>query len=1102
MGIYYYLWNKKRDPPPGDQGGEDSEHASRWPTVDPAFIRHHDGTTAWEPQFPDTLPKTSLGQMWVGIQALTFTLFNVVNGWRLNDLLFGVRYYFARKSGADTIRDLASHGAEVPAQLCFPPGLDASAVHRAPTADAGSPPDGVGGCGYGMETLQRMLSLAMALREADEEVILHVYAKLGVMPEDVLQRRVRAKMLHPAYWLVRDRATRLIVLVVRGTKSFSDTLTIMTGASRPFHVLKGDPREKNVELGFAHHGIVPAARLLKNAIVHKLVSALAEHPGYGLLCVGHSLGGGTAALLSSMLRDLAASDARFAPLGAVKCLSFASPAIMTQPLAEACSTFTTSVINGADMVPMFCMGSVEGLRREVAQFEWHEQWARDWTQTRVHKMLAPVRWGVKGVATTARGVGTAGRWAGIGLARAGTSIRRIGSLRRMPRAGGEGESSGAESDGDQLPPRSQAEMLAQYREDGAGPSTDEDLRVAAQAAGDAPRAPADAAAAHRRTYDRLASIGRAAYQSGAGAYSAASGLLMWPFLARKDGGDASREFTDLAATAGAGAEVAAVVSGAERPRHRPTTSLTSLPATYRGQNAPSSGRRSVTARGLPPLDRPARRSHAADASLHGVASGSNFARTPSVGLPPHRPSSVPPQALSHRASVGGWDFGNVEEHVREWEAQGASRRGSAVIAGWAAALEHDAFQRREMDASELLEAEGRGTVGELDSPREGSSPREGGAALGEEAGARARRESGGESPDSAAEPSSDGDLDQVVQDALHTRELEEQYGREHEAPWARRARLRFRRWRGRRGAGGMPDGQRPPGVVRRIGQRLFSRRKFKDSTPIAGVAEADDEGEHTSDEESEHSGGSAGADGSRRGTGSRRTSRNVGGSDSEGEGGADVRSSAEQAMFDERAFHDRFQFYPAGRIYHLMPLHVMDEERAAEAQDAPSGDREGPRRDARPSSSAATEDVSAAGTTAGTVNVDELPDSNPTYAGPEVRPRGRRWAVVRMPREAYATFRVGPGAVADHMVYRYAEALISIGREIGQAPSIVWPAILIDDAGELKRNEEVESVALAAAQRRAQQAKGLRRTAGSKADLRAASNAVSVTGTPEGSTPR
>ena len=76
-----------------------------------------------------------------------------------------------------------------------------------------------------------------------------------------------------------------------------DMFTSLTGTSKPHHMV--DP-ESGVVLGYSHFGMLAAARWLLQQLAGPMKQALKDHPGYKLKVIGHSLGGGTAAMLTMM----------------------------------------------------------------------------------------------------------------------------------------------------------------------------------------------------------------------------------------------------------------------------------------------------------------------------------------------------------------------------------------------------------------------------------------------------------------------------------------------------------------------------------------------------------------------------------------------------------------------------------------------------------------------------------------------------------------------------------------------------------------------------------------------------------------------------------
>jgi hypothetical protein len=102
-----------------------------------------------------------------------------------------------------------------------------------------------------------------------------------------------------------------------------------------------------------------------------LKRALKDNPGYTLKVVGHSMGGGTAAMATMMMRE------SIPELADATCLAVACPACMTLELAQCCRDYVTTLINGTDIVPTFCSGSIDVLREDVTQSSWYAEFQRD-----------------------------------------------------------------------------------------------------------------------------------------------------------------------------------------------------------------------------------------------------------------------------------------------------------------------------------------------------------------------------------------------------------------------------------------------------------------------------------------------------------------------------------------------------------------------------------------------------------------------------------------------------------------------------------------------------------------------------------------------------
>ncbi|KAM6601718.1 hypothetical protein CsatA_021327 [Cannabis sativa] len=199
----------------------------------------------------------------------------------------------------------------------------------------------------------------------------------GFSEENVLLQEPKAGILKPAFTILVDHNTECFLLLIRGTHSIKDTLIAATGAVVPFHhsvVHEGGVTD--LVLGYAHCGMVAAARWIAKLATPCILKALGQNPGYKLKIVGHSLGGGTAALLTYILREQK-------ELSTATCVTFAPAACMTWDLAESGGDFITSVINGADLVPTFSAASVDDLRVEVTASAWLNDLRNQIEQTRI-----------------------------------------------------------------------------------------------------------------------------------------------------------------------------------------------------------------------------------------------------------------------------------------------------------------------------------------------------------------------------------------------------------------------------------------------------------------------------------------------------------------------------------------------------------------------------------------------------------------------------------------------------------------------------------------------------------------------------------------------
>uniref|UniRef100_A0A0E0GDN2 Fungal lipase-like domain-containing protein n=1 Tax=Oryza nivara TaxID=4536 RepID=A0A0E0GDN2_ORYNI len=280
-------------------------------------------------------------------ETLRFTYSETLGKWPIGDLAFGISFLLKRQGN-------------VPVASIYA-GDDSVELNGAPViAD--------------LKHLLNLLTLCWHFSKKPFPLFLEA---TGYSSEDVLMQEPKAGILKPAFTIILDRDKQCILLLIRGTHSIRDTLTAATGAVVPFHhTIVQEGGVSDLVLGYAHFGMVAAARWIAKLAAPCLAQALHTHPDYKIKIVGHSLGGGTAALLTYVLRE----QQEFA---STTCVSFAPAACMTWDLAESGVHFITTVINGADLVPTFSAASVDDLRSEVTASAWLNDLRHQIEQTRI-----------------------------------------------------------------------------------------------------------------------------------------------------------------------------------------------------------------------------------------------------------------------------------------------------------------------------------------------------------------------------------------------------------------------------------------------------------------------------------------------------------------------------------------------------------------------------------------------------------------------------------------------------------------------------------------------------------------------------------------------
>lgn len=183
-----------------------------------------------------------------------------------------------------------------------------------------------------------------------------------------------------------DRAKKVVVLACRGTLGLSDILVDLTCEYEHVKLACGE--------GSVHGGIFGSAASLANShgrVKSTVIQALEDNPDYGLVTVGHSLGGGVATCLAMQWscpraafevnggrNDASAPSMKLTgesspyvtsaesglPAGRpIHCYAYGPPAIADSDFAAAIAGLVTSVVHNHDVVPTLSIGTVRDFKQ-------------------------------------------------------------------------------------------------------------------------------------------------------------------------------------------------------------------------------------------------------------------------------------------------------------------------------------------------------------------------------------------------------------------------------------------------------------------------------------------------------------------------------------------------------------------------------------------------------------------------------------------------------------------------------------------------------------------------------------------------------------------
>ncbi|NXK13100.1 DGLA lipase, partial [Herpetotheres cachinnans] len=179
---------------------------------------------------------------------------------------------------------------------------------------------------------------------------------------DIVYTSCHDAVYETPFYVAVDHDKKKVVISIRGTLSPKDALTDLTGDAERL------PVEGHHGTWLGHKGMVLSAEYIKKKLEQEMVLSQAfgrdlgrgtKH--YGLIVVGHSLGAGTAAILSFLLRPQYPS---------LKCFAYSPPGgLLSEDAMEYSKEFVTAVVLGKDLVPRqvekIGLSQLEGFRRQL-----------------------------------------------------------------------------------------------------------------------------------------------------------------------------------------------------------------------------------------------------------------------------------------------------------------------------------------------------------------------------------------------------------------------------------------------------------------------------------------------------------------------------------------------------------------------------------------------------------------------------------------------------------------------------------------------------------------------------------------------------------------
>ena len=181
----------------------------------------------------------------------------------------------------------------------------------------------------------------------------------GLHDDDILLTSFDNTIYKPCFYVAIDRPSDSIIVSIRGSQSLSDAITDIVAMPIGIEVDTLEPGSC-----FVHNGMFKSATnvlslLEKHGVLQPILTG--EYQNKKLMVIGHSLGAGTATIMSILLWS------RYPALRSrMQCLAYSPPGgLLSKNLSELTKDFVVAPFVGFDVVPRMASHTFDDLRQSM-----------------------------------------------------------------------------------------------------------------------------------------------------------------------------------------------------------------------------------------------------------------------------------------------------------------------------------------------------------------------------------------------------------------------------------------------------------------------------------------------------------------------------------------------------------------------------------------------------------------------------------------------------------------------------------------------------------------------------------------------------------------